>query len=161
MSSKSKTTTKYYFSGNYLPKTLTRRDRSRQRKALQRSRKLYHLGKYYQRPKIWSFASKPSRWVRRAKKEFGVDAMIPSNALAKASGCSVKAMKHIIDKGEGAYYSSGSRPNQTAASWSHARLASALIGGPAAKSDWHIINNGCKKGSKTRRLVRRKHPKLK
>jgi len=66
------------------------------------------------------------------------------------------AMKEIVRKGKGAYYSSGSRPNQTATSWARARLASALIGGPAAKVDWHIIKDGCKQKGKTRRLIRKK-----
>ena len=144
----------------YLPKTLTRRDRAKQRKALRKSRKDYRRGKYYQRPRVRSFRSKESKWVVRAKKEFGVDAIVPSKALARASGCSVAAMEQIIDKGEGAYYSSGSRPNQTAASWARARLGSALVGGPSAKVDWHIIREGCKRRGKTQRLVRRKHPKL-
>ena len=139
----------------YLPKNLTRRDRTKQRKALRKSRHDYKKGKYYERPKVKSFKSKESKWVRRAKKEFGVDAIVPSKQLARASGCSVAAMEKIIDKGEGSYYSSGSRPNQTAASWARARLGSALVGGPSAKVDWHIIKDGCKKKGKTRRLIRK------
>lgn len=140
----------------YLPKNLTRRDRVKQRKALRKSRRDYKQGKYYERPKVKSFESKESKWVRRAKKEFGVDAIVPNKALTRASGCSVAAMEQIIDKGEGAYYSSGSRPNQTAASWARARLGSALVGGPSAKVDWHIIKDGCKRRGKTRRLIRKK-----
>ena len=67
----------------YLPKTLTRRDRAKQRKALRKSRKDYRRGKYYQRPRVRSFRSKESKWVVRAKKEFGVDAIVPSKALAR------------------------------------------------------------------------------
>jgi len=144
----------------YLPKNLTRRDRVKQRKALRKSRREYKRGKYYERPEVKSFRSKESKWVRWAKKEFGVDAIVPSKQLARASSCSVAAMERIIDKGKGAYYSSGSRPNQTAASWARARLGSALVGGPSAKVDWHIIREGCKRKGKTRRLVKRKHRKL-
>jgi hypothetical protein len=140
----------------YLPKNLTRRDRVKQREALRKSRRDYKRGKYYERPKVKSFKSKESKWVRRAKKEFGVDAIVPSKQLARASGCSIAAMERIIDKGEGAYYSSGSRPNQTAASWARARLGSALVGGPSSKVDWHIIKDGCKRRGKTRRLIREK-----
>ena len=37
----------------------------------------------------------------------------------------------IIKKGQGAYYSSGSRPNQTPHSWGYARLGSSISGGKA------------------------------
>ena len=50
----------------------------------------------------------------------------------------MKALKHITKKGRGAYYSSGSRPNQTAQSWARARLASALTGGNASAVDYYI-----------------------
>ena len=43
-----------------------------------------------------------------------------------------------IKKGMGAYFSSGSRPNQTPQSWSYARLASVIMGGAARKSDKKI-----------------------
>ena len=33
--------------------------------------------------------------------------------LSKKTGCSIKTLKKIVKKGMGAYYSSGSRPNQT------------------------------------------------
>ena len=46
--------------------------------------------------------------------------------------------KQIIKKGMGAYFSSGSRPNQTPQSWSYARLASVIVGGPARQSDKKI-----------------------
>ena len=49
-----------------------------------------------------------------------------------------KGQDLIISKGRGAYYSSGSRPNQTADSWAYARLASVIMGGPARKSDQKI-----------------------
>jgi len=52
----------------------------------------------------------------------------------------------------GAYYSSGSRPNQTAQSWGKARLYSAISGGPASKSDGHILREGCDKTSKALKL---------
>ena len=46
--------------------------------------------------------------------------------------------KKIMDKGFGAYFSSGSRPNQTPMSWALARLASVIVGGPARKVDKSI-----------------------
>lgn len=46
--------------------------------------------------------------------------------------------KKIMDKAMGAYFSGGSRPNQTPASWAYARLASVITGGPARKVDKNI-----------------------
>tara|TARA_R100000654_G_scaffold6337_3_gene16684 strand:+ start:892 stop:1302 length:411 start_codon:yes stop_codon:yes gene_type:complete len=46
--------------------------------------------------------------------------------------------KKIMDKGMGAYFSGGSRPNQTPSSWKYARLASVITGGPARKVDIKI-----------------------
>lgn len=44
----------------------------------------------------------------------------------------------ILSKGRGAYYSSGSRPNQTPSSWAYGRLASVIMNGPARKVDMDI-----------------------
>ena len=74
--------------------------------------------------------------------------MLPNKELSLKSGCSIDALNQIIKKGEGAYYSSGSRPNQTAQSWGLARLASALTGGKSAAVDYSIIENGCKHNKK-------------
>ena len=74
--------------------------------------------------------------------------------LSRKSKCSKKALNKIVKKGMGAYYSSGSRPNQTAHSWGYARLYSALAGGPAAKVDMHILKEGCKKSSKSLKLAK-------
>ena len=41
----------------------------------------------------------------------------------------------IMEKGMGAYFSGGSRPNQTPSSWKYARLASVITGGGARKVD--------------------------
>ena len=57
------------------------------------------------------------------------------DVLVNKTKCTKKALNKIIKKGMGAYYSSGSRPNQTAQSWGKARLYSAISGGPASKSD--------------------------
>ena len=65
---------------------------------------------------------------------------IPASELEKATGCSIDALKKIVNKSEGAYFSSGSRPNQTAQSWGYARLASAITGGKSAAVDYKIID---------------------
>jgi hypothetical protein len=84
---------------------------------------------------------------------YGVDHIGPTRALAKASGCPVSVLKDIVRKGEGAYYSGGSRPNQTAQSWAMARLASALTGGKSAKVDFHLLKK-CNHTKKAYRLAR-------
>ena len=63
---------------------------------------------------------------------YNIDKLTASNALAKATGCNKKVLQKMIQKGQGAYFSSGSRPNQTAHSWGRARMASGITGGKAA-----------------------------
>jgi len=132
----------------YIPKTLKRKDREKQLRNIRKSRKLYKKGKYFSRPPLASFRSHPSSHVERAKKIYEIDAIGPSPELAKKSGCSISSLEKILNKGRGAYYSSGSRPNQTAESWGRARLASSLTGGPASKVDYNILREGCSLGSK-------------
>lgn len=129
----------------YIPRSLSKKDRAAQLANIRRSRTAYTQRKYIPRPTLKSFKSKPSSHVARAKAEFGVQSMAPTEELVKATGCRKWALEKIIQKGEGAYYSSGSRPNQTPQSWGYARLASALTGGPAAKVDAAILKRGCKK----------------
>jgi Family of unknown function (DUF5824) len=127
----------------YLPKQLTKRDKKAQIKNLQRSRKNYKHGMYVDRPKLASFGSKPSSHVVNAQRTYGVKTVAPSKELAKATGCTIHTLKEIVRKGEGAYYSSGSRPNQTAQSWGLARLASAITAGKSAAVDFDILERGC------------------
>jgi len=137
----------------YVPATLTKRDARRQSRALARSRKAYRRGVYVDRPHLASFHSKKSSHVERATTLYGVS-MAPSPELAKATGCAQAALRQILKKGEGAYYSSGSRPNQSAQSWAHARLGSALTGGPSSRIDYSILKKGCSPKSKALRLAK-------
>ena len=127
----------------YLPKNLSRKDRKTQVNMLKRSRNLYKKHKYYTRKAVPSFHSKPSGNIKNAIELYGVENISPTPQLAKATGCSLKSLKKIVSKGEGAYFSSGSRPNQTAQSWGLARLASSITGGKAATVDYHILEEGC------------------
>ena len=137
----------------YVPTMLSNRDTIKQKQYIDRSRKAYLHGKYYLRPKIKSFTSKKSSHVANATKLYGVPNMKPTAALATASKCKRWALKKIINKGRGAYYSSGSRPNQTPDSWGYARLGSALTGGPSSQIDYNILEEGCKRGSKALQLA--------
>ena len=58
--------------------------------------------------------------------------------IAKVTGIPFKAIDEVFKKGEGAYYSAGSRPNQTPQSWAYARVYSYLLGGSARKVDSDI-----------------------
>lgn len=143
----------------YLPNLLTRRDRKKQAKELMKSRRLYKKGIYYSRPKVSSFKSKKSKHIIKAEKMYNINKIGATNELAKATGCSKKSLAKIINKGAGAYYSSGSRPNQTAQSWGIARLASAITSGKAAAVDYNILENGCKKNSKALTLAKKARKK--
>ena len=138
----------------YVPRALSRKDRRKQIAMLKRSRRMYKRGQYYRRTmKLKSYPHIESKHVVAARRMYRVDHIVPNAALAKATQCSVGALKQIVKKGEGAFYSSGSRPNQTPQSWGYARLASAITGGKASAVDYAILNNGCDKRSKALRLA--------
>ena len=127
----------------YLPFGLSTKDSLKQAQMLKKSRSQYKKGKYFTRKPVTTFKRRPSSHIKNAQKIYGVEKMVPSNELAKATGCSLDALQQIVKKGEGAYFSSGSRPNQTAQSWGYARLASALTAGKAAAVDFDILEKGC------------------
>jgi hypothetical protein len=128
---------------------------------LVKSRTLYKKGKYFTRDKVKTYKNKPSHHIRTARKLYNVDNIKPTRALSVATGCSISAMRRIVRKGEGAYFSSGSRPNQTAQSWGLARLASSLTGGKSAAVDYKILENGCAHNKKAFILARRSVKKFK
>jgi hypothetical protein len=111
----------------YAPKSLTPSDRKKQIKSIKEGK---------DRPKVKSFTSKRSSWVEKFEKKYGTKIndykFISKNIITKTG------IDKILDKGRGAYYSAGSRPNQTAESWSRARLASVILNGPARKVDIKI-----------------------
>jgi len=144
----------------YLPDILTRSDKKKQSRMLKKSRRLYKKGVYYTRKQVPSYKSKPSNHVSNAKHLYKIDSIEPSAILAKKTGCSIRALGKIVSKGEGAYFSSGSRPNQTGQSWGYARLASAITGGKAAAVDYSILEEGCKPNSialRHAKIARRKY----
>jgi hypothetical protein len=139
----------------YLPKKLTMKDKILQGKEILKSRKLYKKKIYHSRPNVSSFKSKKSHFITKAERVYNVDKIGPTNELSKATGCKKDALAKIINKGAGAYYSSGSRPNQTAQSWGIARLASAITSGKAAAVDYNILEKGCKPKSKALTLAKK------
>lgn len=144
----------------YVPKKLTSKDKKTQKKMIDKSRQMYKQGKYFTRKKVASYDNKTSPHILNARKIYGVEKIIPSQELADKTGCSIEALDKIVKKGEGAYYSSGSRPNQTGHSWGYARMASAITSGKAAAVDYNILKEGCKPNSKALKLAnksRKKH----
>ena len=87
------------------------------------------------RPKT-DFKSKRSGWVKKFedkyKHKISDEKWIHDNIITRTG------QRKIIDKGMGAYYSSGSRPNQTPMSWGRARLASVILNGPSRRIDKNI-----------------------
>jgi hypothetical protein len=128
----------------YLPNSLTPRDKIQQLNMIRKSRKKYKQHRYFTRKKLTSYTNRPSKHIRNARKIYDVETITPNRKLALATGCSIPALQKIVNKGEGAYYSSGSRPNQTPQSWGLARLASAITGGKSAAVDYNIIRDGCR-----------------
>ena len=108
-----------------------------------KSKKLYKKNKYYTRKKLSSYKNKKSNHIINARKIYNIKQITPNKELSLKTGCSLKALNQIVKKGEGAYYSSGSRPNQTAQSWGLARLASAITSGKSAAVDYDILKKGC------------------
>jgi len=116
----------------YTPASLTPADRKKQEKSIRE-------GKV--RPKVESFKSRRSKHVVAFEKKYGTkitdDKFINKNIIKQ------KGIDLILDKGRGAYFSSGSRPNQTPESWARARLAAVIMnsgGGKARKVDLKIWN---------------------
>jgi hypothetical protein len=139
----------------YLPQQLSRKDIKKQVSEINRSKKLYSKKIYYTRPSVKSFHSKPSHHVANAQKIYHVQTISPNKELSRKTGCSVAGLKQIVRKGEGAYYSSGSRPNQTAQSWGMARLASALTAGKSAAVDFAILDKECNHRGRAYKLATR------
>ena len=106
------------------------------------------MNKYYTRKRLSSYKSKKSKHIGNARKIYNIQTVSPTPELSIKTGCTLATLNQIVKKGEGAYYSSGSRPNQTPKSWGLARLASALTAGKAAAVDYDIIDKGCEHNKK-------------
>ena len=149
------------FPVRYIPRNLTKKDKHKQINMLLKSKKLYKKHKYYTRKQVSSYKNKKSNHILNARKIYNIENITPNNELALKTGCTISALNQIVKKGEGAYYSSGSRPNQTAQSWGLARLASSITSGKAAAVDYDIINKGCDHNKKTFKLANKSRQKYK
>lgn len=149
------------FPVRYLPSGLTKKDKKKQIKMLMKSKKLYKQNKYYTRKHLSSYKNRKSNHVLNARKIYNVQNVKPTKELATKTGCKLSALKKIVKKGEGAYFSSGSRPNQTAQSWGLARLASSITSGKSAAVDYDIIKKGCNHKKKAFILANKSRKKYK
>ena len=149
------------FPMRYLPKHLTQNDKDKQFNMLIKSKKLYRKHKYYTRKNVASYKNKKSNHISNARRIYNIENIAPNKELSLKTGCELSALKQIVKKGEGAYYSSGSRPNQTPQSWGLARLASALTSGKSAAVDYDIIKKGCNHKKKAFILANKSRQKYK
>ena len=145
----------------YLPKSLSKKDKKKQIKMLMMSKKQYKKDKYSTRKQLSSYKNKKSNHVLDARKIYNIQNITPNKELAIKTGCKLSALKQIVKKGEGAYHSSGSRPNQTAKSWGLARLASSITSGKSAAVDYDIIEKGCDHNKKAFILANKSRKKYK
>ena len=145
----------------YVPQHLTNKDKITQKKGIIKSQKAYKKGKYVLRKTVKSFKNKQSPHITKAEKIYKVDGVKPTKQLAKKTKCNIKGLRKIFRKGQGAYYSSGSRPNQTPHSWGYARLASSITGGKASGIDYNILEKHCSKSSKALKLAKKSMKKYK
>ena len=153
--------TKIKIPRRYLPSLKEIKDSAKQVKMLMKSRKQYKKGKFFTRKMIKSYKSKTSNHITDARKIYGIQNITPNNELARKTGCSLSALKQIVRKGQGAYYSSGSRPNQTSQSWGLARLASSITSGKSAAVDYDILEKGCNHKKKAFLLAKKSRRKYK
>jgi len=145
----------------YLPQNLTKKDKKKQANMLIKSKNFYKKQKYYTRKNVSSYKNKKSNHILDAKKIYNIKNITPNNELAIKTGCKISALRQILKKGEGAYYSSGSRPNQTPQSWGLARLASSITSGKSAAVDYDIIEKGCDHKKKAFILANKSRKKYK
>ena len=113
----------------YVPQSLSKEDREKQIKSIKEKT---------DRPKVKSFKSKRSSHVVAFEKKYKTkisDFKFISKNIIKQKG-----IDEIMSKGRGAYYSGGSRPNQTPTSWALSRLASVIMNGKAREVDKKIWN---------------------
>lgn len=145
----------------YVPTKISEKDKQKQIAMLIKSRKLYKQHKYYTRAKIASYKNKTSKHILNARKIYNIQNVKPNKELALKTGCTLTALKKIVRKGRGAYFSSGSRPNQSAHSWGLARLSSSITGKKASAVDFNILYKGCNHKGKAFILANKSRKKYK
>jgi len=112
----------------YVPTSLSHSDAKKQIKSIKEKT---------DRPKV-DYKTKRSSHVVAFEKKYGTTIRdlpyIYKNIISKIG------VDKILEKGYGAYYSAGSRPNVSKEQWAYARLASVILGHNARKVDVDIWN---------------------
>jgi len=110
----------------YVPDVLSKKDKEKQIKSIKEGT---------DRPKV-DYKTKRSSHVVKFENKYGTkitdDDFISKNIISKTG------INKILEKGRGAYYTSGSRPNVNKEQWARSRLASVIMGGGARKVDKDI-----------------------
>lgn len=124
---------------------LNKKDKEKQKKQLDKSTSDYKKGKYTDRKDLKSFKEKKSSFVQQIKAKLGVPMNFEKVAdkltrTKKRENELLKGFEEIYEKGKGAYFSSGSRPNQTPEAWGKSRVASVLVGGKSRNIDKKIVD---------------------
>lgn len=110
----------------YVPKGLSAKDKKKQEKSIKEGK---------DRPKV-DYKTKRSSHVVKFEKKYGTK--ITNKSFIYKNIISKTGVDKILEKGMGAYYSAGSRPNVSKEQWAYARLASVIMGGAARKVDKSI-----------------------
>jgi len=115
---------KVKYNKKYVPNSLSPEDKKKQIKSIKEGTI---------RPKLKSFKSKRSNHVADFEKKY--NHKISDYKWISKNLLKMKGIQKVLRKGRAAYYTSGSRPNQTPESWARARLASMILGRGARKID--------------------------
>ncbi len=145
---------KYNFPNHYLA-GLSKANTIKQKKYLIKAKESYKKGVYIPRPKLASFKAKKSRHIVDFERLYDTK-ITDFKKVAEVTGVPVGALKKIVKKGMGAYYSSGSRPNQSAHSWGYARLGSVLLKRNSYRIDKHVLDEYGVKDIKSPKKNRRR-----
>jgi len=120
----------------YLPDSLSPTERKKQIKSIFEGKDRPDIKKTDKSGVAKRQQTRRSSWAVKFEKKYKTNIMddkyIIKNLISK------KGMEEILDKGRGAYYSSGSRPNVSAEQWARGRLASVILGGGARRVDKKI-----------------------
>tara|TARA_B100000674_G_scaffold387464_1_gene331027 strand:- start:1576 stop:2163 length:588 start_codon:yes stop_codon:yes gene_type:complete len=121
-------------------KGLDKKDSKKHKKYIIDRRKSAKKGEFISRNlELKSYKYKKSQNVLAFERKYGVK-ITDVEGIERKVGLPAKAQKAILDKGKGAFFSSGSRPGQTPQSWAYGRLASVILKKGAYKYDKHILD---------------------
>lgn len=119
---------------------LDKKDTKKHKKYIIKRKKSFRKGKIYtKKPVLKSYKHKKSGKVVAFEKKYGIK-ITNKKEIEKIVGIPAKAQKEILDKGKAAFFTDGSRPNQTPQSWAYGRLASVILKQGAYKFDKHILD---------------------